>query len=265
MRTGLITDSYLWDATPAAFVAHAESRRETEAILEQMAASGIDLLAGGRGGLAPDDDDAAQLTRTFESQGYEVIWDWPGEDPWSAGSQGIALLPGDAIADPETAPQLAGLMDLALERLENERGFFLMLETEETDTGGHAHDLRRVVDGIGKLDEAVRRALDFAQADGQTLVLVTSDHDTGGPSLLSGTTERPLGVAWSTGSHTAEPVPVYAYGPGAERFGRVLDNTDIGKILFEFLDDPLDDPTDNPPDQPAATVSSASGTASSGT
>ena len=77
--------------------------------------------------------------------------------------------------------------------------------------------------------------LDFARADGETLVLVTADHDTGGLAILGGEEGQPMRIRWATGNHTAEPVPVLAYGTGAERFGGVLDNAEIGRMLSRVL------------------------------
>jgi alkaline phosphatase len=86
-------------------------------------------------------------------------------------------------------------------------------------------------------DLAVKSALDFAQADGSTLVVVTADHETAGPTVLSGDLEgRQPAVAWATKLHTAMPVPVYAFGPGAERFAGVYQNVEIARRMSELLD-----------------------------
>jgi alkaline phosphatase len=75
------------------------------------------------------------------------------------------------------------------------------------------------------------RALEYARSDGETLIVVTSDHESGGLALISGSPDDPLGIRWSSTSHTGEPVPFYAYGPGAEVFSALRDNTDLAPRL----------------------------------
>ncbi|HMX39074.1 MAG TPA: alkaline phosphatase [Saprospiraceae bacterium] len=76
-------------------------------------------------------------------------------------------------------------------------------------------------------DAAVGEILRFAEHDGQTLVVVTADHETGGMAIEQGSAMDSLKVTFSTGYHTAAMVPVFAYGPGAREFSGILDNTDI--------------------------------------
>jgi len=82
-----------------------------------------------------------------------------------------------------------------------------------------------------------KAAVDFARARGDTLVIVTADHDTGHPMVVRdmGPAGR-LFVQWSTTSHSAFPVPVYSYGPGAELFEGLIDNTDIAKNIARLMD-----------------------------
>ena len=128
------------------------------------------------------------------------------------------------------------LADFALARLADDpEGFFLLVETEETDTAAHRREFQRMIAGFQAIDEVAARALDFARRDRSTLVLLTADHETGGLSLLSGRQGKRLGLRWTTGQHSGAPVPLYAYGPGARRFSAVRDNTEIAGILAELL------------------------------
>jgi len=104
------------------------------------------------------------------------------------------------------------------------------------DGGGHKNDAVMVIDETLDFDKAVGAAFDFADNNPGTLVVVTADHETGGLSLPSGKPDFSLpdqGVkfAFSTGGHTGIFVPIYAYGAGAEYFSRILENTDIPKIM----------------------------------
>lgn len=229
MALGLITDSFLWDATPAAFVAHVGDRDESAAVIEQMAQAGATLLVGGdRGGAA----------ESFRAAGYDVYGDWLelSKRDFQPDGRWVGLFPEGMIADPATLPRLEQLTEAALRRLSIEPGgFFLLVETEEVDSGSHDQDFARVQRGVAALDRTLESVLSFARADGETLVVVTADHECGGLALVGGDYGEPLELRWATSEHTAEPVPIYAYGPGAERFGGVLDNTDLYHALAAAL------------------------------
>lgn len=229
-RVGLITDSYLWDATPSAFVAHVPHRSEHDTIAHQMAASGLSLLVGG---LTPGWTERREL---FVARGWRVaddFTDW-SQDVFGGESPTVATFPDLGAA---SDPSLLEVAEVAVAGLQGSAngGFFLLIETEETDTGSHRHDLKRVVEGVRSLDAVAHWAFDFAERHGRTLVLVTSDHDTAAPVVLRGNDGEPQEGRWSSSHHTAQPVPLFAYGPGAERLAGVRDNTEIPKILAELL------------------------------
>jgi len=107
------------------------------------------------------------------------------------------------------------------------KGFFLMIEGSQIDWGGHANDADYVISELLEFDEVIGKALQFAKKDGETLVLVTADHETGGLAINSGSTPDSLVTSFSSGYHTADLIPVYAYGPGAEYFSGFYENTEI--------------------------------------
>ncbi|MHC5138497.1 MAG: alkaline phosphatase, partial [Planctomycetota bacterium] len=111
--------------------------------------------------------------------------------------------------------------------------FLLMIEGSQIDWAAHANDTDRVVRQTLLFDMAVREAIEFAQKDKHTLVIVTADHETGGLKL-----ERDEGnelkAKWTSGGHTGDNVPIYAFGPGSEKFAGTLDNTDIPKRIAEL-------------------------------
>lgn len=235
---GLITDSYLWDATPAAFAAHSPSRRHYATIAADMAELGADLLMGEeRGGFLADDDDDDDFLSGFREQGYRIVRDAAAlQEAREETAPLLALFPAGTVADAQQAPDLARLVEIALDRLSSAPGgFFLLVETEETDTGSHNSAFSRMVRGVAALDAVAARIVDHVDRDRHTLVLATSDHETGGLALLLGEEGQPLTVRWATGNHTAEPVPLLAYGPGAERLAGVHDNTQVAHILAELL------------------------------
>jgi alkaline phosphatase len=115
--------------------------------------------------------------------------------------------------------------------------FFLMSEGSQIDWGGHDNDAPYLVSELIDFDDTIGKVLDFAEQDGNTLVIVTSDHETGGFTLASKKKYTKDGeeyddytqieMTFSTKGHSASLIPVFAYGPGAEEFSGIYDNTDI--------------------------------------
>ena len=111
-------------------------------------------------------------------------------------------------------------------------GFFLMIEGSQIDWGGHYNDAQYILEEMKDFDKALGHVLDFAEKDGNTLVIVTADHETGGMALSAAVVRKQrlyehIKPTFSTGGHTASLVPVFAYGPGAEQFMGIYQNTAI--------------------------------------
>lgn len=234
---GLVTDSYLWDASVAASGVHYAQRYDLEHVAQRLAAAGFDLLAGAR----PDEDSIRgrlrggvdALIRPLRDAGYTIV-----EDPASLPREGTGptalVLPSDSIVGGN--PSLAEITNWALDRLTvDARPLFLFVESEEPDAGGHTHDFDRIVSGILALDAVAATVLDFADGRTDTLIVATGDHETGGFSILSGSAEEPLAIRWATTHHTAAPIPVLAWGAGAESFDGIIDNTAIAQRLLRLL------------------------------
>jgi alkaline phosphatase len=118
----------------------------------------------------------------------------------------------------------------------NDKGFFLMIEGSQIDWGGHAGSTIYVVEDMLDFDQVIGQALDFAADDKETLVIITSDHETGGMALTDGSIENGVvQAAFPTGDHTAVMVPVFAYGPGAKEFIGIMENTDVNKKMKKLL------------------------------
>lgn len=234
--TGLVTTANFWDATPAAFAAHAKHRHDPGVDL-QMLRSGADVIAGT--GL---EDFSRELTpeqaRAAAENGYTVVNTREQLDT-AKGAKLLAHFPyQERNLDVREAP-LPVLAKWAIDHLAKDPdGFFLLVEHEGTDSASHQNhqvDLRKA---LTSFDEAVGVALDFAQKRGDTLVVVTSDHETGG-MRISETKERSRWrIEWATGDHTATAVPVFAYGPGSAAFSGFQDNTDVGKKLRAAVEGP---------------------------
>ncbi|HEX9801429.1 MAG TPA: alkaline phosphatase [Thermoanaerobaculia bacterium] len=236
LATGIVTTSEVYDATPAAFYAHVEKRRDYAAIVRQLAAAPLDLVAGG----GVERFDGALLAAARE-RGVEVALTTV-QLAAAARLPLWALFPGKRLGEKPAHPTLDEMTAKALDLLatEGERrgtGFFLLLEEEGTDTAGHANDVERLAAAALRFDAALARAARFAAADGRTLVVVVADHATGGAVIDDGDAPGTLRVTWTTGDHSGEPVALFAYGPeSAQRaLGGQLDQPELGRRLAALV------------------------------
>jgi alkaline phosphatase len=165
--------------------------------------------------------------------GYRII----GRKEEMAGASGRYVLglfkPGALEGKPEE-PTLAEMTSKALDLLSaNENGFFIMVEGSQIDWANHANDEKYFLREMAGFDEAVAAALDFAGKKGDILVITTADHETGGMSMAGeGATMK---IRYSSKDHTGIPAPLFAYGPGSEKFAGAHDNTEVPKLIAEAL------------------------------
>jgi alkaline phosphatase len=228
--TGLVTTANFWDATPAAFAAHAKHRRDKGVDL-QMLRSGAEVIAGTgledfSRELSPE---AAQVAK---ENGYTVI-NTRAQLDTAKGAKLLAYFPyQERNLDVPEAP-LPVLAKWAIDQLDDDPdGFFLMIEHEGTDSASHQNHQSDLRKALTSFDETVGVALDFAAKRGDTLVIVTTDHETGGMRVSETKTTSRWRIEWSTGDHTGTAVPVFAFGPGSAAFAGFQDNTDVGKKLL---------------------------------
>ena len=232
---GLVTTTNITAATPAAFGSHEASRNSYAAIAaDYFQQTKPNVLMGGGHSSYGITAAAAQ------DAGYTVVTNATAlQDINTETTDMISGQFGDGNMPYEydglgTLPHLSDMVHAALRVLDNDPdGFFLMVEGGLIDYAGHANDLPRNVAEVAEFSEAVAEALSWLPTDSETLIIVTSDHETGGLSVTSETlTGGYPSVSWSTGSHTATNVKVFASGYGAEDFTGTIDNTDFfAKII----------------------------------
>jgi alkaline phosphatase len=124
---------------------------------------------------------------------------------------------------------------LAIEQLSKDPdGFFLMVEGSQIDWAAHDNEGDYLVAEMLDFENVIAVVMDFAEKDGNTLVVVTADHETGGFTLSEKKDEetgdkvpQELGPTFVDGGHSATLVPVFAYGPGASEFMGIYDNTGL--------------------------------------
>lgn len=192
--TGLVTTARITHATPAVYASHVRNRDNENAIASQYLDSGIDVLFGGGESFFLTKEEKGKrsdknLLPEFEAKGYKVVKTGQSLGKLSAkdskvlglfGSSHVAYVP-DRTAE---VPSLAEMTSKALEILSaNENGFAIMIEGGRIDHAGHANDLPTMVQEVIDFDEAFKVAIEFAKKNGNTSVVVTADHETGGLSL----------------------------------------------------------------------------------
>jgi len=332
-KVGIISNTNLNDATPSAFYANQNKRHELLSIAKQISKSNFDFFAGG--GFLDDEDDIA--IKSLIKNNYKYTYTIEDFNKLNETDQKIyARCPNlenqsacmFSIDYKDSDIKLSEFTHKAVKLLANKKGFFIMVEAGVLDWAAHANDAYTVIHEIIEFNNAIKVALDFYRKNPKdTLIVVVSDHETGGLSLGFKDTKYEMyldrlrtqkisreefikvlqnlykeknpkfkdvlplleqyfglnknsfnkkelkdldlalkqsvkdsrkpkknkynedvfaaklieifnnraGLAWATTSHTAVPTPIFAIGVGADKFGSYLDNTDIGKILIDYI------------------------------
>jgi alkaline phosphatase len=236
-KTAIISSGDITDATPASFYAHQSERSLNEDIANDFLKSNTDILIGGGLKAFKERADNRNLLQILKESGYSVFEDFTA----------LETIKGDKfviIDDSAVVSKMKGRKDFlprSIERVtsllaKSDKPFFLMAEGAKVDVGGHENNVAYVVTEVLDFDQAVGEAMKFVDQNGETLLIITADHETGGLSLLGGNISAGDVVGnFSTNDHTAVMVPVFSYGPGAENFQGVYQNTDINSKLLELL------------------------------
>ncbi len=236
---GFVVTSSVLDATPASTYAHVTNRKLFDSISMQMARCDFEVMVGGNlnrfktenrhDGFAPLD--------TLQARGYAMAYNTM--DLMSLQGRRICglLSPNDPPKAMDRGRWLTMGTMKAIETLNvSDNGFVLMVEGSQIDWACHANDSAYLLAELADFEDMLQNVLDFAQQDGHTLVVVTADHETGGLSLLGGSiAEGRSNLTWATGNHSGLMVPVFAFGPGAENFTGIMQNTDFYNKLLKLL------------------------------
>ncbi len=224
--TGIVVNTAILDATPAAFYAHVEKRSLWDEIAVQLTKSDYDILIGNGLEHFNSREDSLDLISVFTGKGYDFSDSW--EKAAALDNSGkLVVLTSVRMVFPEAVAKALDLLD----KKNNPEGFFLMIEEARIDGHGHNNDVQGLIDEMEIMDRVMQVVLDYADAHPETLVVITADHETGGVNI--GYDGRPY---FSTAGHSGSVVPVFAYGPGAEQFAGLMDNTDIPARILNLLE-----------------------------
>ncbi|MBQ7525293.1 MAG: alkaline phosphatase, partial [Abditibacteriota bacterium] len=264
MKTAIVSVKNITDATPAVFLSHADHRSELFNIAAQMPFSGCDVILGGglshfvpgtEGGdvvirdaagketvVKGSRDDGKNVVDDIKAQGYTFVT--TKEDMLKSDADKLFGLfdPGIMNTAPDTPePTLTDMTMKAIEIISknNKNGFFIMSEAGCIDSGNHGNNHDYALQEMLEFNNTIKACLDFAKKDGETLIVITADHDTGvcgavDPSDHAKEVGRNTSAVYATGGHSANWVPVFAYGPGAEYFTGVMQNNSIPRRFANF-------------------------------
>ena len=238
-KTGVAVTCHFADATPCDFCCHNEDRYNQEDLIADYVECGVDYLSGG--GLdwfTVNRTDGRDITKEMADAGYTVALT---EDELMA-----AELPVIGILAPDNLPVAMERGDLyrhtvargldLLSRESGDKGFVMMLEGSCIDDWLHGNDIEKAMEELLDFDRTIGDVLEWAANDGHTLVIVTADHNTGALTLQDGDLEEGrIGVAFGNESHNGIAVPVYAWGPGSDKFTGIRENAEWGQIIASFV------------------------------
>ena len=273
-RTGIVVNTTLTEATPAAFYAGVTSRKMTYDVAKQFTESDVDIAIGG--GL--DDfigrPDSLDLTATLIEKGYDVYLNWEAVLNTSS-DKFVGILPlidlhrreannkpanaaegqeiclaaklaaatgedtGTHLSEPTVYLEKATAKALDVLSRNNKDGFFLMIESAIVDGYGHNNDSEGMIVEMREFDCTLRELVAYVDQHPETLLVVTADHETGCIGVdynrLDPNDPKPVQLMFGTHGHTGTLVPIFAYGAGAESFAGVMKNIDIPKKIEELM------------------------------
>lgn len=266
MKTGIVVNTTLTEATPGAFYGGVTSRKFVYDIAKQFTESEVDLAIGGGLDHFVGRPDSLDLTATLIEKGYDVYLNWETvletesdkfvgilplydlhrreeNNGTASAAEGqevclaaqMAALNEDAsrehLSEPTVYLEKATAKALDVLSRNNKNGFFLMIESAIIDGYGHNNDGDGMVVEMHEFNRTLRQMIEYVNQHPETLLVVTADHETGGTGVYyNGHTpgnEGPLKLRFSTSGHTGTVVPIFAYGAGAENFAGVMKNIDV--------------------------------------
>ncbi len=275
-NVGIMSSVPVNHATPASFFAHNEYRGNYYEISQDMIDDGFEFFGGaGLYDIRGKKGDLPSTIDFLEENGYAVCYGKSTFTERQPNSEKVVYLQPSSQetgpeyyvreGDKEGDIQLSEMLGLCIDHLGDEEPFIIVCEEGKIDWSAHGNKTMSMVHDVMSLNETVKKALEFYYAHpDETLIVVTADHETGGPAIgdgqewksdyidweilekswiecggknnLNRQDNRALNyaaqVGWTTENHSGAPVPVYAIGKGAERFHGRINNIDIKGLIL---------------------------------
>ncbi len=266
---GVVVTSSITDATPAAFLAHEESKENHYQIAEDIVDLEPDIILGGGLQYFQNRLDNKNLIQILKEKNYNIFYDWQelkniniktytkiiglfakiGLPPIIKTNTNKESKYYDYLnsitnfSEVRSSDYLPNMVRIAIEFLESKnKPYILLIEGSQIDWAGHNMDAQYIIREVLDFDRAIGEVLDFAERDQDTLVIVTADHETGGFAIIdtkitNAISSEKFETKFIHSKHTSSMVPVFSYGPGSKEFMGLYDNTDIFyKIKKLWLD-----------------------------
>lgn len=197
-KAGCVTTVTITHATPAGFCVNSEKRNAENEIAEMYANIGLDVLLGGGDDFfnASKRPDKKDIYKIYEQKGYQILKEKSDLEKIKKGKKVLGVFASGAlpysidranILDLQQTPSLAEMSAAAIDQMkDHENGFVLLIEAGKVDWAAHANDIAALIHDQLAFDEAVKTAIDFAEKDKETLVIITTDHGNANPGLIYG-------------------------------------------------------------------------------
>lgn len=198
-KAGCVTTVTITHATPAGFCVNSDSRNAENEIAEMYAGLGLDVLMGGGDEFFNPDkrSDKKDIYKIYQEKGYQILKDKTELGNLKKGAKTLGVFSTGAlpysidrtnIPELQHTPTLAEMSKAAIDQMKDHKdGFVLLIEGGKVDWAAHANDIAALIHDQLAFDEAVKTAVDFAEKDTETLVIITTDHGNANPGLIYGT------------------------------------------------------------------------------
>ncbi|GLB52553.1 hypothetical protein NBRC110019_15930 [Neptunitalea chrysea] len=221
---GLATTDRITGATPSAFYAHVQERDDSKAILKDLTQSNVRFFVAAG---AEDQEAIAEAYTLKDVAHFNSVTD---KTSMYLSEKGLAAAFERGTIFPMHVKKV-------LETLETQdKPYFMMIEGAKIDSNGHTNNVKGIVDEMLDFDQTIAEVLKVADANKNTLVIITADHETSGFGIMQGTDNGGFKGGFLTHDHTAVMVPLFAYGPQAAIFRGVYENTEIFKKIVEITE-----------------------------
>lgn len=237
LKTGLVATQIICHATPAGMICHSDYRQLYNELTKQEIMADVDILFGGG-----SEYHSKSVQRKIYEHHYTYIdkEDELNKLTYKDNQKVLGMFAYNAMYAGVT-PSLASMTNKALELLNSDKGFFLMVEGSNIDVQLSKIDMNAAIKEMMAFDQSVNVVLEFAQNNPGTLVVITADHETGGVKLPKSMKVEDVNnqLITSNGSHTNENVLLMAAGAQSDEFSKnnLIENTDISKIMRKLLND----------------------------
>lgn len=197
-KAGCVTSVTITHATPAGFCVNSDSRNAENEIAEMYADLGLDVMMGGGDEFFNTSKraDKKDIYKVYEQKGYQVLKQKTDLETLQKGKKTLGVFSSGAlpyaidrtnIVELQKTPTLAEMSTAAINQMkDHENGFVLLIEGGKVDWAAHANDVTALIHDQLAFDEAVKAAIDFAEKDKETLVIITTDHGNANPGVIYG-------------------------------------------------------------------------------